>query len=112
MTQPGRPGRPSVTTWGVVAVLLAIGVAGTLVVPLYARAGPKLGPFPFFYWYQLAWIPIVAILGLAAYLLTRAAALVGLPRARLRHARRLCPRPLRPRTWRRSTRRPGSRSAP
>ncbi|HEY5018475.1 MAG TPA: DUF3311 domain-containing protein [Streptosporangiaceae bacterium] len=70
MTQPSRSGRHPVITWGVVAVLLAVGVAGTLVVPLYARTAPKLGPFPFFYWYQLAWIPIVAILAFAAYLLT------------------------------------------
>ena len=48
MSQPGRSGRrPAV--WAVVTVLLAIGVAGTLVVPLYARTGPRLGAFPFFY---------------------------------------------------------------
>jgi Protein of unknown function (DUF3311) len=70
MSQPGRSGpRPAV--WAVVAVLLAIGVAGTLVVPLYARTGPRLGAFPFFYWYQLAWIPLVAILATVAYLLVR-----------------------------------------
>ena len=70
MTQPDRSGRNTVT-WALVAALLVLGVAGTLVVPLYARTAPKLGPFPFFYWYQLAWIPIVAILACAAYLLTR-----------------------------------------
>ena len=70
MSQPVRSGRrPAV--WAVVAVLLAIGVAGTLAVPLYARTGPRLGPFPFFYWYQLAWIPIVAILATVSYLLVR-----------------------------------------
>ncbi|HMH90407.1 MAG TPA: DUF3311 domain-containing protein, partial [Streptosporangiaceae bacterium] len=57
--------------WAIVTVLLAIGVAGTLVVPLYARTGPRLGAFPFFYWYQLAWIPLVAILSTVAYLLVR-----------------------------------------
>lgn len=72
MTQPGRPSRSPVI-WAVVTVLLAVGVAGTLVVPLYARTGPKLGAFPFFYWYQLVWIPLVAILGTIAYLLTRKA---------------------------------------
>jgi hypothetical protein len=41
------------------------------VVPLYARTGPRLGAFPFFYWYQLAWIPLVAILGAVSYLLVR-----------------------------------------
>jgi hypothetical protein len=48
-----------------------IGVAGPLVVPLYARSGPRLGDFPFFYWYQLIWIPLVAILATIAYLLVR-----------------------------------------
>jgi Protein of unknown function (DUF3311) len=70
MSQPGRSGR-SPAVWAVVAVLLAIGVAGTLVVPLYARTGPRLGAFPFFYWYQLAWVPLVAILATVAYLLVR-----------------------------------------
>jgi hypothetical protein len=70
MAQPDRTGR-SPFVWGIVGVLLAIGVAGTLVVPLYARTAPKLGAFPFFYWYQLVWIPIVAILASIAYLLTR-----------------------------------------
>ena len=71
MTQPTRPGRGSPVTWTIVGVLLAIGVAGTLIVPIYARATPKAGPFPFFYWYQLAWIPLVAILSFACYLLVR-----------------------------------------
>jgi Protein of unknown function (DUF3311) len=70
MTQPGRSGRNPVT-WAIIAILLAVGVAGPLVVPLYARTAPKLGPFPFFYWYQLVWVPLVAILAFAAYLLAR-----------------------------------------
>jgi len=52
-------------------VLLLLGVVGTLIVPVYARTAPKWGPFPFFYWYQLAWIPLVAILSTVAYLLVR-----------------------------------------
>jgi hypothetical protein len=70
MTQPDRSGR-SPLTQVVIGVLLAVGVVGPLVVPLYARTTPKLGAFPFFYWYQLVWIPIVAILAFIAYLLTR-----------------------------------------
>jgi membrane protein implicated in regulation of membrane protease activity len=70
MTQSGRSGRnPVILT--VVGVLLAAAVVGTLWVPIYARTTPKLGAFPFFYWYQLVWIPLVAILAWAAYLLTR-----------------------------------------
>lgn len=71
MTQPTRPGRGSPVTWTIVGVLLAIGVAGTLIVPIYARATPKAGAFPFFYWYQLLWIPLVAILSFVCYLLVR-----------------------------------------
>jgi len=41
---------------------LAAALVGTLWVPFYARATPKLGAFPFFYCYQLIWIPAVAIL--------------------------------------------------
>ena len=37
------------------------------------RLTPSLGGLPFFYWYQLMWVPIVAILAAAAYLLNRQA---------------------------------------
>jgi Protein of unknown function (DUF3311) len=72
MTQPDRSGRSPVV-WAVVTVLLAAGVAGPLVVPIFARSSPKLVSFPFFYWYQLIWIPLVAVLTSLAYLLTRKA---------------------------------------
>ncbi len=31
---------------------------------------PKLGSFPFFYWYQLLWVPVVALLTTICYLIT------------------------------------------
>jgi hypothetical protein len=46
-------------------------VVGTLWVPLYNRSTPALGGFPFYYWYQLLWIPIVAVLSGLAYLLVK-----------------------------------------
>ena len=55
----------------VVAILLVVAIAGTLVVPIYARSTPKLGDFPFFYWYQLVWVPVVAILAWISYLLMK-----------------------------------------
>jgi hypothetical protein len=55
----------------VVTILLVVAIAGTLVVPIYARSTPKLGDFPFFYWYQLIWVPVVAILAWISYLLLR-----------------------------------------
>jgi membrane protein implicated in regulation of membrane protease activity len=56
-----------------VGALLAAAIVGTLWVPFYNRATPALGGFPFYYWYQLIWVPIVAVLSAAAYLLARRA---------------------------------------
>jgi Protein of unknown function (DUF3311) len=70
MTQPSGT-RPRAARWTAATVLLLLGVVGTLIVPVYARTAPKWGGFPFFYWYQLAWIPLVGILSTLAYLLVR-----------------------------------------
>ena len=60
MAQPARPGtRPVIRA--AVAVMLSVAIGGTLLVPIYARSMPMLGDFPFFYWYQLIWVPVVAI---------------------------------------------------
>lgn len=40
-----------------VYLLLAIPLLGTAWVPLYNSLGPTWFGFPFFYWYQLAWVP-------------------------------------------------------
>ena len=73
MAQPASPDtrgtRP--LTRGVVTVLLLVAIGGALVVPIYARSLPKLGDFPFFYWYQLLWVPVVAILCWLCYVLLR-----------------------------------------
>ncbi len=58
-------------TWAAITVLLLAALVGTLWVPFYARSTPKIGDFPFFYWYQLLWVPIVAVLSWLAYLLIR-----------------------------------------
>jgi hypothetical protein len=70
MAQSTPPAKSPVTLT-IVAVLLVIGVVGALWVPLYARTTPMLGDFPFFYWYLLMWVPVVAILAFISYLLTR-----------------------------------------
>jgi Protein of unknown function (DUF3311) len=56
--------------WVLITVLLLIAVLGTLIVPIYARSSPALGPFPFFYWYQLLWVPVVSILTAICYLIS------------------------------------------
>jgi Protein of unknown function (DUF3311) len=72
MTQ-SRPARKRTGTWIVIAVLLAAALIGTLWVPFYNHLTPALGGLPFFYWYQLMWVPVVAILAGLAYLLNRLA---------------------------------------
>jgi hypothetical protein len=70
MVQPVPSGK-SPATWGAVTVLLIIAIIGTLWVPIYARSMPELGPFPFFYWYQLIWVPLTAAILWICYLLLR-----------------------------------------
>ena len=51
-------------------VMLLLPVLGLSLVPLYDRDAPRLAEVPFFYWYQLAWIPLgVACMAAAALLL-------------------------------------------
>jgi hypothetical protein len=42
--------------------LLLLPYIGLLYVPIYAARDPVLFGFPFFYWYQLAWVPLTSLL--------------------------------------------------
>jgi Protein of unknown function (DUF3311) len=42
--------------------LLLIPFVGLLLVPLYNFHDPVLFGFPFFYWYQLVWVPVTVFL--------------------------------------------------
>jgi hypothetical protein len=56
----------------VIAILILASVFFSLYVPLYARATPKVGDFPFFYFYLLVYIPAVGIaLGIVLFLQSR-----------------------------------------
>ena len=48
-------------------VLLLIATIAPLWVSSYARETPKLWGFPFFYWYQLLWVFIAALLVSISY---------------------------------------------
>ena len=52
-------------------VLVAASICCTLIVPIYAHITPKIGDFPFFYFYLLAYMPLVAIALWIATLLQR-----------------------------------------
>jgi uncharacterized protein DUF3311 len=55
----------------VIFVLVLAAILGTLIVPIYDSETPKLGDFPFFYWYQLVYMPAVALALWIAMLLQR-----------------------------------------
>ncbi len=42
--------------------LLLLPYFGLLIVGIYNRPLPELFGFPFFYWYQLLWVPITSVL--------------------------------------------------
>jgi hypothetical protein len=68
---PARSSRAHPATWAAITVVLMAAVVATLWVPFYNRTTPELGGFPFFYWYQLLWVPVVALLSWAAYALSK-----------------------------------------
>lgn len=51
--------RMTPTKWVVTAILLAA-IVVPLLVGTYSRIEPRLFGFPFFYWYQLAWVFLAA----------------------------------------------------
>ncbi len=61
--RPGRPGRPILSPLrGVAVVCIVAPFVAMLWIPSYNKTDPKLLGFPFFYWYQLLWVVITAVL--------------------------------------------------
>ncbi len=52
-----RPIRSTAWRW-----LLVIPFIATLWVPFFNMKSPELFGFPFFYWYQLLWVPLSAVI--------------------------------------------------
>lgn len=69
MIQPGSANRTIITT--AIVVLIAGSIICALIVPIYARITPKVGDWPFFYFYLLAYMPVVALAQWIAMLLQR-----------------------------------------
>lgn len=51
--------------------LLLLPWLALLSLPLYSRMNPELFGFPFFYWYQLAWVPLTAVVTFVVHRKTR-----------------------------------------
>jgi len=50
-----------------VHLLLAVPFAAMIAIGVYDRTEPAIAGIPFFYWYQLLWIPLGALLLLPVY---------------------------------------------
>jgi hypothetical protein len=65
MTQPAVKSRSPIAAHPVraalIAILLAALIACTLFVTIYDSATPKVGDFPFFYFYLLVYFPVMSI---------------------------------------------------
>lgn len=44
-----------------IAILVVADIFFALYTPLYSRITPKLGDFPFFYWYLLIYMPVTSL---------------------------------------------------
>ncbi|SEC57710.1 Protein of unknown function [Streptomyces melanosporofaciens] len=55
----------------VAALCLIAPFVGMLWVGSYAKVEPTLIGIPFFYWYQMLWVPVSAVLTSVAYVLVR-----------------------------------------
>ena len=71
ITQAKSPVAAHPITSVAVAVLITAAILGTLIVPIYARITPKIGDWPFFYFYLIAYIPVAAVVLWVANLLQR-----------------------------------------
>ena len=71
ITQAKNPVAAHPITSAAIFVLVAASILCTLIVPIYAHITPKIGDFPFFYFYLLAYMPLVAIALWVATLLQR-----------------------------------------
>ena len=54
-----REKKPSHTGWKLLLILPYLGLCFPA---LYTRATPALWGFPFFYWYQFAWVALTSVL--------------------------------------------------
>jgi hypothetical protein len=57
-----KPRSRSALTW-----ILVLPLVGLIFPGFYARSTPELLGFPFFYWYQIAWVVLTGLLTAIAY---------------------------------------------
>ncbi len=58
-------------TSAIIAILVIAAIFFSLYVPLYASATPKVGDFPFFYFYLIIYMPVTGVVLWIVYLLQK-----------------------------------------
>jgi len=48
-------------TSALITLIILACILCSAIVPIYARTTPKLGPWPFFYWYLILYMPVVGV---------------------------------------------------
>ena len=66
MADTGSRKRRTAWNW-----LLLLPFVGLLFPAIYARATPALFGFPFFYWYQFAWVFVTAVITALVYVVVK-----------------------------------------
>lgn len=59
MAEDNTERKPRTSFW---RILLVVPFIATLWVPFFNHAEPAIAGFPFFYWYQLLWVVLSAVL--------------------------------------------------
>ncbi len=52
-------------------LLLLVPLIGTLIPTIYNSREPEIAGIPFFYWYQMLWVPLAVLLTVIVYRATR-----------------------------------------
>jgi uncharacterized membrane protein len=59
--------KPTRLARAILSLLFLVIVVVTLWVPLYNRVDPVVFGIPFFYWFQVSWIVVTAVVTVVAY---------------------------------------------
>jgi hypothetical protein len=70
---PARPERAAQRKLALppVNLLLLVPLIGVLIPPIFNHREPELLGFPFFYWYQLVWVPLSVLCTIVVYRATK-----------------------------------------
>ncbi|MFC6287087.1 DUF3311 domain-containing protein [Nocardioides sp. GCM10027113] len=72
-SRPPRPTSSTRRTWLLIGLVLSPAVVLPLLVPLFDSVEPTLLGFPFYFWFQMALIPVAVVLTVIAYYLAKGA---------------------------------------